>query len=433
MEAELVGNMGRLLPVVGNQAIALLLGLLGLKLFTHYVSPELNGFYQVYFLSLCQVGTLLTHPGLINHASRYWHRERENSREYLSFLWNESWKRTWLTLLVTGLVLLVSSGGPGWKQIGWLWPLSAVCGVVLALVAGGTLIVNAAERHWLVFWINFVAGLTRVFLPLLLLVAIEGGLGSLCLGFGMHCVLSLAAMFVAVRLIPKRGEEINGEKRSGQWASELVSYGRPFILLGAGNWLLQFADRWIVSLFHGEASAGLFSMASALSSYVPNVIMGAMMQFIFPGIFKKSDVAKSEQDWRRIGRLCDLHSAGFIGISLVGLAVLWLAGPHLSGWLIGRKYEPSLGMLLPAGIAAITLQCNQFQFLLLQGQGNSVAMARVLTWVALVKTCGTIVSLLVSWQAFEVWLCISMPVCALLGRHLIRSAAFGKLQWEKKD
>lgn len=174
-------------------------------------------------------------------------------------------------------------------------------------------------------------------------------------------------------------------------------------------------------------------MASALSSYVPNVIMGAMMQFAFPGIFKKSDAAKTAQDWRQIERLCDLHSAGFIGISLVGLVVLWLAGPHLSGWLIGRKYESSLGMLLPAGIAAITLQCNQFQFLLLQGQGNSSAMARVLTWVALVKTSGTVLSLMISWQAFEVWLCISMPVCALLGRQLIRSAAFGELRLEKKD
>ena len=48
----------------------------------------------------------------------------------------------------------------------------------------------------------------------------------------------------------------------------------------------------------------------------------------------------------------------------------------------------------------------------------------VLVCVALVKTVGSCLSLMVSWDMFLLWLCISMPVCAFLGRWMIRRVVF---------
>ena len=166
-------RMARFIPVIGNQIAALLLGLLGLKLFTRYVSPEVNGYYQVYFLSLCQIGSLLTHPGLVNHASRYWQREKPAGRDYLGFLWVESWKRTGWVMLATGLIMIPAARSFSWYEVSWIWSAAGLCSVLLAIQAGAVLIINSAESHWMVLGVNTLASATRSLLPLLM-VAVFG-------------------------------------------------------------------------------------------------------------------------------------------------------------------------------------------------------------------------------------------------------------------
>jgi hypothetical protein len=97
-----------------------------------------------------------------------------------------------------------------------------------------------------------------------------------------------------------------------------------------------------------------------------------------------------------------------------------MVGPHLIGWLIAERYSPSMLLLFPAGMAAITVQANQFYYLLLQGQHNSAGMVRVMAAVAGLKTLGTALAALLSWNAFLAWLMISMILSPLLGRWMIR-------------
>ena len=78
---------------------------------------------------------------------------------------------------------------------------------------------------------------------------------------------------------------------------------------------------------------------------------------------------------------------------------------------------------IPTGFAAMTLQVNQFYYLLLQGQHNSAAMVRVMAWVAGVKVVGGIIAALISWQAFLIWLMASLLLCLGVGRWMIRRTA----------
>jgi hypothetical protein len=82
-----------------------------------------------------------------------------------------------------------------------------------------------------------------------------------------------------------------------------------------------------------------------------------------------------------------------------------------------------MAWLFPAGLAMLTVQANQFQYLLLQGRHNSVDMVKAMIVVAVVKTAGSVVAAAISWSGFLLWLALSTLVCAWLGRFLIQRLA----------
>ena len=76
-------------------------------------------------------------------------------------------------------------------------------------------------------------------------------------------------------------------------------------------------------------------------------------------------------------------------------------------------------------MAAVSVQVNQFYYLLLQGQQRGTKMVSVMGAVAGVKTLGSVLAAWASWECFLGWQCVSVAVSALLGRQLIRRAALG--------
>src|ERR1700682_4320434 len=83
--------MRRLIPIVFNQATGLIFGLVGLKLISRLVPPAIYGAYSIY-LTLTQLGLLLTHSGLVNPAARYWQREGAQAGSYARSLCKMGWK-----------------------------------------------------------------------------------------------------------------------------------------------------------------------------------------------------------------------------------------------------------------------------------------------------------------------------------------------------
>jgi O-antigen/teichoic acid export membrane protein len=214
-----------------------------------------------------------------------------------------------------------------------------------------------------------------------------------------------------------------------KWGLELRDFGRPFVLMGIGGWLVQNADRWIVAFLFGNDQAGLFNLAGNVAGVVPSFVSAGLMQRVFPSIFRQADQAKSPADWRRLAGRCDRVTMAFLGLTVAGLAMLHLLGPYLTGWLISKpNYGPSMPLLFPAGIAAAAVQTNQFQYLLLQGQHNSLGMVKVMSILATIRTLGSILAGMVSWSAFVIWLLISTAIIALLGRALIRRLALADFE-----
>lgn len=415
--------MRPLLPIVFNQLVTLGFGIVWMKLVSEFIEPEINDAYGR-FLTLTQLGMLLTHSGLINHTTRYWQRESAQAGIYARFLWSISWQA--LKYLVPLLVITVLGVSLFYQDPIWIWvlPFLILGNIAMALNMTGTGALNAERRPWSVLFLSTVGGAARLFLPLGLALLTSVTLVTLSVGFALHGLVLIGCLLLLFR--STIGSPRPPEAQATKWVQELREYGRPFVWLGVGAWLMQNADRWVVALFFGKIQSGHFVFATGIGSIIPTMIIGALMQLVFPAIFRQADLAKTRQDWQSIARRCDQITVVFLILSFVGLFMLTLIGPYLVGSLISAKYAPAVTMLFPAGLAMVAAQVNQFHYLLLQGQHNSVGMIKVMMIIAGIKTTGSIIAAAISWPAFIGWLILSPVVSGFMGRHLIRNMALGE-------
>ncbi|HOW66043.1 MAG TPA: oligosaccharide flippase family protein, partial [Verrucomicrobiota bacterium] len=240
---------------------------------------------------------------------------------------------------------------------------------------------------------------------------------ALCGGFTLYALLALAITGVLYAGLGfKQAPAV--EKRQ-VWRKELQEFGRPFIWIGIGGWLVQYADRWIVDFFFSGHQAGLYSLAVNMASFVPAMAGSVLLQWIFPRFFRQADQARNGDDWRVLARRCDRIAFAFMGISVAGLGVLWAMGPYLVPWLIDSQYLEAMPLLFSAGLAMAVVPMNQFHYLLLQCQHDSLNIAKTMLIVAAFKLIGTVVAAWFSWSVFLMWLVASFFACAFLGRFLV--------------
>jgi O-antigen/teichoic acid export membrane protein len=412
--------MRRVLPIALSQVALLGFGILGIKLVTVWVPVEVYRSYAL-FLTLTQLGCLLTHSGLLNHATRYWQREKAQGGGYAKFLWRQSWRLAApLALVIVLTSVIVEYFVAEWSA----WEISLLLfisnmGFVLWTLSNQAL--NADEQHWRLLALGLVASVTRAVLPVGMVCIAGASLLALNIGFAAHGLVIIVVsvcFFLWARHAPAPASEVQA-----QWRLELKDFGRPFIFMGIGAWILLNIDRWVVALRFDEQKGGLFAMASSIAFVVPSLTSGVLMQGFFPRIFRQADQAKSADDWRRLAWRCDQLEVAFLTTTLVGLVALTWILPLLVPWLIADKYAAAAGLILPTGAALAVLASNQFYYLLLQGQHNSASMAKVMMVVSGLKFVGTLFAALISWNVLLVWLVLSLIVSALLGRFLIRRIA----------
>jgi len=409
--------MKRLVPIIANQGFFLVFGIVGVKILSHLVPPAVFGSYTL-FLTLTQISVPLTHAGLFNHATRYWQREQPGGGSYVRFLWRADVRAGgWLALLLAAVCagLWLVRGETKWLAA---FPLLWLTNMSLATNNLANGILSAAERQWSVCLMNFVGSMGRAFLPALCVWWIGAAFFPLAIGYTGQALFVLLAAGLVFSFAARAASPT--PEQNARWERELRDYGRPYLFMGVGSWLLQSADRWIVAGFFGEEQAGLFALAANLGAIVPGMTAAALLQLLFPGFFRAADAARTPEDWRRLARQCDQWTLLFLVLCVTGLAILSLAGPHLiTLGLIGKDYGPAMRLLLPAGFAAVSATVNQFQYLLLQGRHNSRAMVKVMIVVSGVKTLGSVVAASISLEALLFWLTVSCLVGTLLGRWLI--------------
>lgn len=413
--------MRRFLPILLAQGSTLLIGIASVKLLSALVPPELNGLYQL-FLSIAQLGIMLTHAGIINHSSRFWQREKDNAPAYWGFLWSIVWKRVhWLFVLI--LVFCAGRAAlEGSPRFLYAAPALLVGALALALLEIAALGINALEKHWVVLQLRVGYALLRTFVPLAAVALVSPSFVVLASSFGLQGLVGLALL----TLVFKPWANKPTAPETPKWLGEARDYGKPFFYLGIGGWLLLFADRWALAFFHPEEVVGHYGLAMSLASVPPTFVLSFLMQWVFPGVFRASDQAATPEDWKAILKKCDKATALFFTGSIGAVGLLHYIGPHLVPWLVHERYAPSMPMIFAAGMSLLASQALQFLYLILQGQKKTWAMVRVMTVVASIKTIGSVFAAAFSMEAFLIWLILSPLIALIIGRIMIRRAVFSQ-------
>lgn len=401
----------RLLPILATQAVGLACGIIGLRINSHLLPPEVLGVYGV-FLTFAPVGAWVVHAGIAKYLIRYWAGAED--RPALARQAMGIWARRLPWLLGAALV----GGGLLMPLIpGEFTTVTAALLVAMASLALVSLVhaaLQAERAHGRDFWISGFGSLSRtLFAPLWF--AISGGvMASLWWGFGLHALttalLGLGLMRHYARSPATTPPPI-----------PTVYQGPLFVLLALATWALLGVNRWIVAGFFGETEAGYFTLASSMAAVGVTMINNAWVQYVRPGLFALGDTGRAAD---RAQLPCRTDRIALIYTLVAGgaLVIIIHLAPWLLGWLIDPRYATAFRWLLPAGCFAIALNTMHIFHLFLLAAKCERASARPELISSVVLITGGVITAAFSIDALITWLVLSPLVVWTLTRGLARRA-----------
>ncbi|MCC6414708.1 MAG: hypothetical protein IT582_02210 [Opitutaceae bacterium] len=403
----------RLTPVVLAQFVGVLCGIIGVKLSSWLVPPEVLGDYGV-FMSFTTVGMWVVHAGLIKYTSRHWAAEPDKPTLLRQVLRLWCAKARWLLIVVlAGAGAIFGLTG----QAAWLvFPPLLVCAAALSLSMLGATALQVNREHWRDCGVSAVGSLTRTFLPLLFFLLI--GVGGLYAGLTAHTLIGLALVAWVFR------QYWRASANSPCAPVPSVYLGPTFTLLALADWALVGVNRWIVAGNFGSVETGFYTLAGNIAVIGP-ILVGAVLKQLFqPGLFTLGDRADPES-LRVLRRRVDLLAAAFALLAIAGVLLLDLVMPWLVGPLVDQRYSAALHWIAPAGFFSTAVITGQFYHLLLLAVRREQDCARVDLTGAAVLIGGGIITASCGRHAFTLWLWWSPLLPWLLNRTLARRRCAG--------
>ena len=408
----------RLTPVVLTQTAGLACGVVGVKIASRYVPPDILGDYGV-FMSFTTLGMWVVHAGLIKYVGRHW--AAADSKPALLRLMVQLWfkKLPWVVLGTIGAALAIArlTGNPTWG----LFPALLTITAVLSLVAMGQTALQVNREHWSDFGISATGSVTRTFLPLALFL-VFGSAAGLYAGLTGHILIGLGLVAWVMR---RHWRTPRNQDLSLPPMKEIYT-GPYFTMLALAAWTLSGANRWVVAGFFGNVEAGYFTLASNIALIVPTFAGTVLSQLFQPGFYAMVDEEQPGHQIR-LSRRVDLVAAGFFGISLAGVLALHIIMPWLIGPLVHVNYSAAMPWIVPVGFFGIAVITGQYFHSMLMAARREHACAPVDLTAAFLLLLGGVLSAIGGQSIFRQWLMLTPLIPWLVTRPLARHFYFKRV------
>jgi O-antigen/teichoic acid export membrane protein len=398
-------ELRRLLPIIAGQAFGLGCGIVGVKITSSLVPPELLGRYSI-FLTFASVGMWAIHSGVIQFTSRHWANAADQRSLLRQILRAGARKLPWLFLACLG-----GAWATDWDNSAILLPFLFVAAGLLSIGTVTQTALQAARENWRDSGVLAVASASRAFVPPLLF-ALSGHAVALYAGFSLHAALFALAGLWALQRSIRGTEHVTADALPASYEGPL------FIALAAAGWALLGLGRWVMALFFGAEATGYFSLASNLAILAPSVLATISLMYFQPGFF--ASTLETRADRLALARKVDGVALAHALCALLALGVLRLIMPWLVGPLIAKNYAPAVTYLLPAGCLALAITTGQFYRSLLLAGKREPACANVELTSAGILVIGCVVSATCGESWFLRWMLISPVVPWLINRTLAR-------------
>jgi len=399
----------RLVPITLSQVVGLACGVAGVKLVTWLVPPGEYGVYGV-FLTFAPLGMWVVHAGLIKFVGRHWAAAADRGALLRAVARAALRKTPWLLLAAAVAAALIAA--PAWLEV---FPAVFLAAALLSCGALAQTALQAARENWRDLAVSSAGSVTRSFVPPLVYAAAGGSVLALYGGFCLHALVLACAGAGALRRYWRGAAPAGGEIAP-------VYEGPLFVALALTGWILAGFNRWVMALGYGPTETGYFVLAGNLAALVPSMLGTISLQYFQPAFFA---AASEEAEPRRaLARRVDRVALGHAVVALAGLAALRLLAPLLVGPLIHEHYRPALGLLLPAGCAALAVTTGLFYHSLLLAGQRERACGPVELTAAAVLIGGGLAAAAGGEAWFLRWLLASPAVPWLVNRPLARRYYF---------
>lgn len=135
------------------------------------------------------------------------------------------------------------------------------------------------------------------------------------LGFSLATAGTAAAQLLWLirnpEVQPHLGHSIDGQD-SRQARTELLAYGSPYLAFAGFAWLASYSDRWIILMFSGEHSVGIFAALLQIANAPIALFLGITNQFLVPLIFDRAGAANSGGQAASSARLLGVAAVVYI-------------------------------------------------------------------------------------------------------------------------
>ncbi len=399
----------RLLPILLTQAAGLTCGIIGVRLASHWVPPEVYGHYGI-FLSLTPVGMWVIFAGLNKFAARHWAESTDRAGLLREVLAAAGRKTPWLVLTVTALTMLA------------LPEPSVPAGGLLLLVAAALTVAHFAQttlqadrRHWADCSISASGAVTRAFVPLLLYGWVSASFAALLGGFLLHALVVAGLGVWWLRASWKNPAAPGPRQLTATYAGPL------FTALALAGWALGGMNRWVVAGFYGAEPAGYFTLAGNIALILPSMLGTVLLQYLQPSWFAAYDGSAAAR--RDLMARADRAALAYAASALTLTLLLQLLMPLLIGPLISVRYAAAAALVMPAGFFAVAITTGHFYHTVLLAVRREPACGPVDLSGTACLIAGSLLGAAAGWDWFTRWLMWAPLVPWLVNRTLARRAA----------
>lgn len=335
------GVLGELLWVGGGQAVAVAGSLVGVRLLTHYLPPQIYGEMALALTGGMLLQNIFTGP-CCNAIQRFYAPAKDERRigAYLV-----AGRRLFLEAvgasLASTLVVVLALGAAG--QFRWI-PLVSVASL-LALVSGcGSFLdtlQNAARHRKVVAWHQGLGQWAR-FLLVIGVVQLFGtssfsALAGTCAGAAI--VLLSQAFFLRRFVVAEcAATPLGAPANNHQLVAEMRRYAWPFLAWGVFGWIQSSADRWALGVGATAEDVGLFAVLAQLGLGPITLLTGIVLQLISPILY---DRAGAGTDETRVARAININHRLFLAtlaLTLAAVVVMWFLHAMIFRWLTAPVY-----------------------------------------------------------------------------------------------
>lgn len=331
-------NVGRIsytkdfLWVTLGQFLSALGTIVGIRLLTEYLSPEMFGEFTLLMGFAVLVTALSVNP-ILQALIRYY-PEYECKKDIKTLL------STIVACLKRSLLPLSFLLFPLSIYIFWIFDrpmINAVLfGLIIIIEMGRNYeqaILNAAKKQTIFAVWSAVEAWFRPFLAIILIVMFDVNLTLILLAY------FFASLFVFF-IIKYKSHSITGYyftkyKTSDELKQKIKKYSLPLIPLALIGWASGLGDRYIIGSFMSLADAGIYSAIYGLVSR-PFLLVGRVFELSFRPVFQE---AVSSSDQKKSKKIFIIWLFSTVTAMMVGCILITLLHSEIAYFLLGENFR----------------------------------------------------------------------------------------------